>query len=44
MANECCLGQKEKWKMGTDFINLKKCRPKDDFPLPRIDTPMDFAA
>jgi hypothetical protein len=26
-----------KWRMCTDFTDLNKCCPKDDFPLPRID-------
>jgi hypothetical protein len=29
--------------MCTDFTNLNKCCPKDDFPLPRIDTIVDSA-
>jgi hypothetical protein len=29
--------------MCTDFIDLNKCCPKDDFPLPRIDKIVDFA-
>jgi hypothetical protein len=29
------------WWMHTDFINLNKCYPKDDFPLTRIDKIID---
>jgi hypothetical protein len=31
-----------KWRMCTNFTNLNKCCPKDDFPLARIDTIVDF--
>jgi hypothetical protein len=46
MATECCLGQKEKCKckMCTNFANLNKCHPKNDFPIPKIDTSVDFTA
>jgi hypothetical protein len=30
-----------KWRMCMDFIDLKKCCPKDDFPLMRIDKIID---
>jgi hypothetical protein len=33
-----------KWWMCTDFKDLKKCCPKDDFPLARIDQIVDSAA
>jgi hypothetical protein len=33
-----------KWRMCTDFTVLKKCCPKDDFPLTRIDKVVDSAA
>jgi hypothetical protein len=33
-----------KWRMCIDFIDLNKECPKDDFPLPRIDSLMDAAA
>jgi hypothetical protein len=33
-----------KWKMCTDFTDLNKCYPKDDFPLTRIDQIIDSAA
>jgi hypothetical protein len=31
----------KKWRMCTDFMNLNKCCPKDDFPLPRLDKIID---
>jgi hypothetical protein len=31
----------EKWQMCTDFMNLNKCCPKDDFPLLRLDKIID---
>jgi hypothetical protein len=34
----------EKWRVCTDFINLNKSCPKDDFPLSRIDKVVDSAA
>jgi hypothetical protein len=33
-----------KWRMCTDFTDLNKCCPKDDFPLSMIDKVVDFAA
>jgi hypothetical protein len=33
-----------KWRMYTDFTNLNKCYPMDDFPLARIDKIVDSAA
>jgi hypothetical protein len=33
-----------KWRMCTDFTDLNKCYPKDDFPLTRIDKVVDSAA
>jgi hypothetical protein len=33
-----------KWRMCTDFIDLNKACPKDEFPLPRIDSIVDAAA
>jgi hypothetical protein len=33
-----------KWQMCTDFTNLNKCCPKDDFLLTRIDQIVDSAA
>jgi hypothetical protein len=33
-----------KWRMCIDFIDLNKAYPKDEFPLPRIDSLVDVAA
>jgi hypothetical protein len=33
-----------KWQMCIDFMDLNKACPKDNFPLPRIDTLVDQAA
>jgi hypothetical protein len=35
VASKCCdVGKNNgKWQMCTDFTDLKKCYPKDDFPL-----------
>lgn len=33
-----------KWRMSINFTNLNKCCPKDDFPLPQIDSSVDKAA
>jgi hypothetical protein len=33
-----------KWRMCTNFINLNKCCPKDDFLLSRIDKVVDSAS
>jgi hypothetical protein len=33
-----------KWRMCIDFTNLNKACPKDEFPLPRIDSLVDAAA
>jgi hypothetical protein len=32
-----------KWRMCIDFIDLNKACPKDEFPLPRIDSLIDAA-
>ncbi|RLN42469.1 prpol [Panicum miliaceum] len=32
-----------KWQMCIDFMNVNKACPKDDYPLPRIDTLVDVA-
>jgi hypothetical protein len=32
-----------KWRMCTNFTDLNKCCPKDDFPLARIDKIIDSA-
>jgi len=34
----------KKWRMCIDFTDLNKACPKDEFPLPRIDTLVDAAA
>jgi hypothetical protein len=34
----------EKWRMCTDFNDLNKCCPKDDFPPARIDKIVDSTA
>jgi ribonuclease HI len=34
----------EKWRMCIDFTDLNKACPKDEFPLPRIDSLVDAAA
>jgi hypothetical protein len=34
----------DKWRMCIDFTDLNKACPKDEFPLPRIDTLVDAAA
>jgi hypothetical protein len=33
-----------KWRMCTDFTDLNKCYPKDDFPLSSVDKVLDSAA
>jgi hypothetical protein len=33
-----------KWRMCTNFIDLNKCCPKDDFLLSRIDKVVDSAS
>jgi hypothetical protein len=33
-----------KWRMCIDFTDLNKASPKDEFPLPRIDSLVDAAA
>jgi hypothetical protein len=33
-----------KWRMCIDFMDLNKACPKDEFPLPRIDSLVDAAA
>jgi hypothetical protein len=32
-----------KWQMCTDFTDVNKCSPKDDFSLTRTDQIIDFA-
>jgi hypothetical protein len=42
IANVVMVQKKNgKWWMCTDFTNLNKCLPKDDFPLTRIDMFVD---
>jgi hypothetical protein len=33
-----------KWRMCIDFMDLNKACPKDEFPLPRIDSLVDASA
>ena len=33
-----------KWRMCVDFTDLNKACPKDNYPLPRIDTLVDLIA
>jgi hypothetical protein len=45
LANAVMVHKKnEKWCICTDFTDLNKCCPKDDFPLAKIDQIIDFAA
>jgi hypothetical protein len=45
LANIVMVRKKnEKWRMCTNFTDLNKCCPKDDFPLARIDQIVDSAA
>jgi len=42
LANPILVGKKsEKWRMCDDYTSLNKARPKDPFPLPRIDQVVD---
>jgi hypothetical protein len=42
LANVVMVWKKNgKWRMCTDFTDLNKCCPKDDFPLARIDNIVD---
>jgi hypothetical protein len=44
LANVVIVMKKNsKWQMCTDFTDLSKCYPKDDFPLSRIDKIVDSA-
>ena len=46
MVGKCCHGTEEEWEMENvhRFTNLNKACPKDEYPLPRIDTLVDAAA
>ena len=45
LANVVMVPKKNnKWRRCIDFTNLNKTCPKDDYPLPRIDTLVDEAA
>ena len=33
-----------KWKMFVDFTNLNKACPKDSYPFPQVDIPVDLTA
>jgi hypothetical protein len=44
LANVVMVRKKNgKWQICTDFTDLNKCYPKDDFPLARIDQIVDSA-
>jgi hypothetical protein len=44
LANVLMVRKKNrKWWMCSDFTDLNKCCPKDDFPLTRIDKIVDYA-
>jgi hypothetical protein len=45
LANVVMVHKKKwRWRMCTNFTDLKKCCPKDDFPLTRIDRIVDSVA
>ena len=41
LANPVLVQKEGKWRMCVDYTDLNKACPKDDFPLPRIDQPVD---
>jgi hypothetical protein len=44
LANVVMVKKKDdKWRMCTDFTDLNKCCPNDDFPLSRIDIVVNSA-
>jgi len=45
MVGQCGHGPKTngKWRICTDYTNLKKACPKDSYPQPRIDRLVDGA-
>ena len=45
LANTVVVKKKSgKWQVCVDFMDLNKACPKDPFPLPRIDQPVDATA
>jgi hypothetical protein len=45
LANVVMVKKKsDKWRMCTNYTDLNKCYPKDDFPLTRIDKVVDSAS
>jgi len=45
LANVVMVPKKNgKWRMCIDFTNLNKACPKDEYPLPCVDTLVDVAA
>jgi hypothetical protein len=45
LANVVMVKKKNgKWRMCTDFTNINKCCPKNDFPFTKIDKIVDSAA
>ena len=45
LANTVVVKKKSgKWRVCVDFMDLNKACPKDPFPLPRIDQPVDATA
>jgi hypothetical protein len=46
VVGQYSYGQKSngKWRMCIDFIELNKACPRDEFPLPRIDSLVDATA